>query len=161
MSWTVEQSENTSAVNINGDTITCTSDNGYGSPINVLYKDPADKNGQYFWQIEIKEIQTPGGGGVSVGLTTDQGFQGGWGLKAMKYLGNLSDGSSLLVSSFGDQIKQGDKIGLLLQLTNADLKLYIFHNDQPLGLAFHTQAPYSKPLYPGKILTIELIYFIY
>jgi hypothetical protein len=91
MSWIVEQSENTSAVNVNGDTITCTSDSGYGSPINVLYKDPADKNGQYYWQIDFKEIQTPGGGGVSVGLTTDQGFQSGWGLKAMKYLGNECD----------------------------------------------------------------------
>ncbi|CAF4059590.1 unnamed protein product, partial [Rotaria magnacalcarata] len=50
MSWIVEQTENTSAVNVNGDTITCTNDGYYGSPINVMYKDPANQNGQYFWQ---------------------------------------------------------------------------------------------------------------
>jgi len=148
MSWIVEQSENTSAVNVNGDTITCTKDGYYGSPINVMYNDPADRNGQYFWQVEFKESDSQGGGSASVGLTTKQGFRGGWGLRAMNYLGNLSDGSSLLVGAFGDPIKQGDKVGLLLQLTDADLKFYIFHNDQPLGLAFHIQSPYPKPLYP-------------
>jgi hypothetical protein len=160
MSWVVEQSENTSAVNVNGNTITCTSDGYYGSPINVMYKDPVDRNGQYFWQLEFPELDSQGGGCVSVGLTTDQGFQSGWGLKAMKYLGNLSDGSALLVSAFGDQIKQNDKVGLLLQLTDADLKLYIFHNDQPLGLAFHFQSPYPKPLYPGKISSDLIVKFV-
>lgn len=150
MSWVVEQSENTSAVNVNGNTITCTSNSGYGSPINVLYKDPAGENGQYFWQVEFPALDSQGGGSVSVGLTTDQGFRAGWGLKGMKYLGNLSDGSSLLVQAFGDRIKQNDKVGLLLQLTDAELKFYIFLNDKPLGLAFHLKSPYPKPLYPGK-----------
>ena len=149
MSWVVEQSDNTSAVNVNGDTITCTSTNGYGSPINVLYKDAADKDGQYFWEFDVKEADEQGG--VSVGLTTDQGFQGGWALKAMKYLGNLSDGGCLLVQSFGDSINQGDKVGVLLQLTDAEMKMYLFHNNRPLGLAFHFQSPYPKPLYPGKV----------
>ncbi|CAF3493612.1 unnamed protein product [Rotaria sp. Silwood1] len=146
MSWVVEQSENTSAVHVNGDTITCTQDEYYGSPINVMYKDPANQNGQYFWQVEFQQVQE--NGGMSVGLTTDDGFKSGWGLKAMKYLGNLSDGGALLVSAFGDQIKQNDKVGILLQLTNADLKMYIFHNERPLGLAFHIPSPYPKPLYP-------------
>ncbi len=147
MSWVVEQSENTSAVNVNDNTVTCTSNGSSGSPINVLYKDPADKNGQYFWEVEFQGSELES---ASVGLTTDQAFKAGWELKAMKYLGNLSDGSALLVSSFGEQIKQNDKVGLLLQLTDKDLKLYIFHNDKPLGLAFHVQSPYPKSLYPGK-----------
>jgi hypothetical protein len=157
MSWVVEQSENSSAVNVNDDTITCTKEEYYGSPINVMYKDPADQNGQYFWQIEFTELSAQSSGSVSVGLTTDKGFQSGWGLKAMNYLGNLSDGSGLLVQNFGDRIKQNDKIGILLQLSDADLKMYIFHNDQPLGLAFHIQSPYPKPLYPGKTSLIHLI----
>lgn len=148
MSWVVEQSENTSAVTVHGDTITSTSDGYYGSPINVMFKDPASDNGQYFWQLEFQELQE--NGGASVGLTTERGFKNGWGLRAMKYLGNLSDGSGLLVSAFGDQISQNDKVGLLLQLTNADLKFYLFHNERPLGLAFHIQSPYPKPLYPGR-----------
>ncbi len=159
MSWIVEQSESTSAVHVNGNTITCTKDGYYGSPINVMYGDPADHNGQYFWQVEFQELDSQGGGNPSVGLTTEQGFQNGWGLKAMKYLGNLSDGSALLVSAFGDQIKNNDKVGLLLQLTNADLKVYIFHNDRPLGLAFHVQSPYPKPLYPGKFLLDLIVKF--
>lgn len=165
MSWVVEQSENTSAVNVNGNTITCRSASGYGSPINVLYKDAADKNGQYFWQMQVNELEG-GGGGVSVGVTSDSGFKSGWGLKAMKFLGkrshrlrpkpivrlagNLSDGGCLLVSSFGEHIKQGDTIGVLLQLTDSEMKLYLFQNGQSLGLAFHFQSPYPKPLYPGK-----------
>ncbi|CAF1120638.1 unnamed protein product [Adineta steineri] len=148
MSWIVEQSENTCAVNVNGDTITCQSNSGYGSPINVMFKDPADKNGQYFWQIDIKDLDEKSCGIISVGLTTDQGFKDGWGLKAMKYLGNLSDGSGLLVQSFGNQIKKNDKVEILLQLNEKDLKMYLFHNDRPLGLAFHIQSPYPKPLYP-------------
>ena len=56
MSWVVEQSENTSAVNVNGNTITCTSDGYYGSPINVMYKDPVDRNGQYV-VVELKLSQ--------------------------------------------------------------------------------------------------------
>lgn len=150
MSWVVEQSENTSAVNVQGDTITCTSDSGYGSSINVLYKDPAKENGEYFWQIEFQNLDCQNGGSPSIGLTTDEGFQAGWGLKAMSYLGNLSSGSALLVPNFGESIAQNDKLGLLLQLNDADLKFYIFHNDKPLGLAFHIQSPYPKPLYPCK-----------
>jgi hypothetical protein len=159
MSWVVEESENTSAVNVNGDTIKCTQAGYYGSPINVVYKDPADKNGQYFWQIQFQELDSQSSGSVSVGLTTDQGFRAGWGLRAMKYLGNLSDGSALLVQAFGDQIKNNDKVGLLLQLTDAELKVYIFHNDRPLGLAFHVQSPYPKPLYPGKFLSCLIVKF--
>jgi hypothetical protein len=156
MSWVVEQSENTSAINVHGDTITCTKD-GCGSPINVMYKDPADRNGQYFWQLEFKDLNDS----TSVGLTTDKGFQAGWGLKAMNYLGNLSDGGSLLVQAFGEPIKGNDKVGLLLQLSDADSKIYIFHNDKPLGLAFHVASPYPKPLYPGKFLLDIIIKFYY
>ncbi|CAF0899088.1 unnamed protein product [Rotaria sp. Silwood1] len=146
MSWIVEESDNTSAVNVNGDTITCTKDGYYGSPINVMYSDSASENGQYFWQIEFEQMSEQGG--ASVGFTTDDGFKSGWYLKGMQYLGNLSDGSGLLVSSFGDRIKENDKVGLLLQLSDVDLKIYIFHNERPLGLAFHVSSPYPKPLYP-------------
>jgi hypothetical protein len=157
MSWIVEQSDNTSAVHINGNTITSAKEDFYGSPINVLYKDPADRNGQYFWQIEVLESDSKGSGNVSVGLTTEKGFRAGWGLRAMNYLGNLSDGSAGLVLAFGDHIKANDKVGLLLQLNDEDLKMYIFHNDRPLGLAFHVQSPYPKPLYPGKTLSCLIV----
>ncbi|CAF4471102.1 unnamed protein product [Didymodactylos carnosus] len=62
--------------------------------------------------------------------------------------GNLSDGSSGLAFGFGPKIKDGDKIGLLLDLNNNDLKLHIFHNDQSIGTAFHLQGSYPTPLFP-------------
>lgn len=148
MSWIVEQSDESSSVNVNGNTLTCFKEGYYGSPINILYKDPAEKSGTYFWEINIDNCDEQGGNSPSVGLTTDQGFKDGWALRAMKYLGNLSDGSSLLVSQFGDTIKSGDKVGLLLKLEEQDLKFYIIHNDRPLGLAFHIKSPYPTPLYP-------------
>lgn len=153
MSWVVEQSENTPAITVNGNTVSSNNEGCYGSPINVLYKDAANQNGQYYWIVEFLRLDSAEGG-VSVGLTTDQGFQAGWGLEAMKYLGNLSDGSALLVSSFGERIKSTDNVGLLLELTDVDLKFYIFLNEQSLGLAFHLQAPYPKPLYPGKMSSL-------
>lgn len=148
MSWVVEQSENASAVSVHGDAIVCNAKDG--SLINVLYKDPASENGEYFWQIKFEKLDAEGGQGASVGLTTDEGFQAGWDLKGMKYMGNLSDGGSLLVPNFGDLIQQNDTLGLLLKLTDADMKFYIFHNEKALGLAFHIQSPYPKPLYPRK-----------
>jgi len=161
MSWVVEQSDNTSAVAVNGNTVACAKEGYYGSPINVLYKDAANQNGQYYWIVEVPQLDTDSGS-VSVGLTTDQGFKAGWALKGMSYLGNLSDGGALLVSSFGERIKSGDKVGLLLQLTDGDLKFYIFLNNQPLGLAFNVQAPYPKPLYPCKTINqIDEDYFFF
>lgn len=150
MSWIVEQSDESSAVTVNGNTISCTKEGYYGSPINVLYKDPADRSGDFFWEIEVQQSDNQGGSYVSVGVTDEQSFKSGWGLKAMKYLGNLSDGSGLLVQRFGEPIKQGDKVGILLRLSDAELKMFLFHNERPLGLAFHFQAPFPKPLFPGK-----------
>jgi hypothetical protein len=118
-----------------------------------MCKDPADKNGQYFWQFEYQELDSESSGIVSIGITTQRGFRAGSGLTAMKYSGDLSDGSARLKEAFGDRIKHNDKVGLLLQLSDEDLKIYIFHNEQPLGLAFHVQSPYPKPLYPGKLVS--------
>ena len=87
MSWIVEQSESASAVTVSGNTIQCRQDGYYGSPINVMYKDPADRNGEHFWEVELQEADGQGGGSISVGLTTEQCFTSGWGLRAMKYLG--------------------------------------------------------------------------
>lgn len=60
----------------------------------------------------------------------------------------MSDGSCLLVGEFGDSIKNGDKIGLILDLEETELKIYIVQNDRPLGLAFVHSAPYANELHP-------------
>lgn len=87
MSWIVEESENASAVHVNGDTVTCTKDGLYDSPINVMYNEPASHNGRYFWELKFTESATETSS-LGVGLTTKQGFQRGYMMKAMEYLGN-------------------------------------------------------------------------
>ncbi|CAF1117947.1 unnamed protein product [Rotaria sordida] len=147
MSWIIEPSDDaSSAISIQGNTVACQKEGFYGSPINVLWKDPAENSGLYYWQIEF--IQLDEQGSVSVGLTTQDHFKAGYAIKAIEYNGNLADGSALLVGSFGDRIKRGDNIGILLNLTDSDMKVHLFLNERPLGLAFHVQAPFPKPLFP-------------
>ncbi|RWS00708.1 hypothetical protein B4U79_16832 [Dinothrombium tinctorium] len=86
--------------------------------------------------------------GAFVGATKKVCFGSGYSLKGLMYGGNLADGSCLLVCSFGERITGKDKVGILLDLTEDELKMYVFHNDHPLGLAFHITKPYPKPLFP-------------
>ncbi|CAF4567985.1 unnamed protein product [Rotaria sp. Silwood1] len=147
MSWIIEKSDNaSSAINIQGNSVTCHKEGDYGSPIHVLWKDPAEKSGLYYWQIEFSQLDEHGV--ASVGLTTQDHFKGGYRLKAMEYNGNLTNGIYALVGAFGSVIKQGDTIDILLNLTDSEMKVHLFHNGQPLGLAFHVQAPFPKPLFP-------------
>ncbi|CAF1128740.1 unnamed protein product [Rotaria sordida] len=149
MSWIIEESDNaSSAINIQGNSVTSCKEGDYGSPIHVLWNEPAEKSGLYYWQIEFSQLDEYGI--VSVGLTTQNDFKGGYDLKAMQYNANLTNGIYALVGTFGSSIKQGDTIGILLNLTDSEMKMYLFHNGQPLGLAFHVQAPFTKPLFPAS-----------
>ncbi|RWS04466.1 hypothetical protein B4U79_16410 [Dinothrombium tinctorium] len=51
--------------------------------------------------------------------------------------------------TFGQSIRGNDKVGLLLDLKQNSLKMYVFHNDYPLGLAFNYTGDYPKPLFPA------------
>ncbi|CAF3655562.1 unnamed protein product [Rotaria sp. Silwood1] len=147
MSWIIEPSDSaSSAISIQGNTVTCQKEGFYGSPINVLWKDPAENPGVYYWQIEFSQLDEQSN--ASVGLTTQDHFKAGYDIKAMEYNGNLADGNAFLVGSFGERIKQGDNIGILLNLTDSEMKVYLFLNERPLGLAFHVQAPFPKILFP-------------
>ncbi|CAF1460425.1 unnamed protein product [Didymodactylos carnosus] len=150
--------EDSTSISSNGNTATVTGYNP-GSPVNAMFKDDdgGAVNGQHYWEYKI---ETHDG---AVGVTSENKFGSGYGITGLEYnsVGNLSDGSQLLVGSFGPKIKQGDKIGLLLDLSNNELKLYLIHNDEPLGMAFHITGSYPTPLHPyvsfsgnGKI-TIE------
>ncbi|CAF1457447.1 unnamed protein product [Rotaria sp. Silwood1] len=77
MSWIIEKSDNaSSAINIQGNSVTCHKEGDYGSPIHVLWKDPAEKSGLYYWQIEFSQLDEHGV--ASVGLTTQDHFKGGY-----------------------------------------------------------------------------------
>ncbi|CAF3974616.1 unnamed protein product [Rotaria sp. Silwood1] len=84
MSWIIEQSDDaSSAITTQGNTVTCQKEDFYGSPINVLWKDPAEKSGLYYWQIDFLQLDTQGS--VGVGLTTQDHFKVGYAIKFMEY----------------------------------------------------------------------------
>lgn len=60
----------------------------------------------------------------------------------------MSDGSCLLVGCFGKPIKNQARIGIIVDLTDQQLRIYIVQDGLPLGLAYRVTAPYSQPLYP-------------
>lgn len=49
--------------------------------------------------------------------------------------GNLSDGSAALRTNFGDEVHQGDVIGVLIQRDGARLRMILYHNARCLGPA--------------------------
>lgn len=52
------------------------------------------------------------------------------------------------MKDFGDQIRHGNRVGFILDLSDKELKIYIVQKDRPLGLAFVHSAPYPDELYP-------------
>ncbi|CAF1553582.1 unnamed protein product, partial [Didymodactylos carnosus] len=118
-----------------------------GTPVKALFKDNDGEavDEQHYWEFKFDKVDS-----AFIGVTTESKFVPGYGLTGLTYggPGNLSDGSSGLAFGFDPKIKDGDKVGLLLDLNNNDLKLHMFHNDQPVGTAFYLQGSYPTPLYP-------------
>ncbi|RWS01828.1 hypothetical protein B4U79_16676, partial [Dinothrombium tinctorium] len=114
------------------------------SPTNCYYAFPSHgiQYGKYYYEFKFEE-----GSGNFVGFTTKRKFAHGYRIRGLFYGGSLSDGSSFL-RKFGPPIRKGDKVNLLLDLSKNSLKLYVFHNDVPLGLAFDLKKPNLEPLYP-------------
>lgn len=101
-----------------------------------------EKNKRYYWEFDIS------GGRCCVGLTPKKSFADGYKLSGCFFNGNLTDGSCLLVGEFGDVVSNGQKIGLIIDTNENELKVYIVQNGRPLGLAFVHPAPYSTELHP-------------
>ncbi|RWS02718.1 hypothetical protein B4U79_16587 [Dinothrombium tinctorium] len=111
---------------------------------------PADggmESGKHFWEFQFKNAS--GESYVGVSLKDEPfkhvtgAFYGGHGgfLSAQEY-GKIQ---------FGETIRGDDKVGLYLELDNEEFKMYIFHNDRPLGLAFYNRFWYRKPIFPAII----------
>eukprot|EP01121_Diplochlamys_sp_Union-15-3_P022805 TRINITY_DN981_c0_g1_i2.p1 TRINITY_DN981_c0_g1~~TRINITY_DN981_c0_g1_i2.p1 ORF type:complete len:289 (+),score=49.49 TRINITY_DN981_c0_g1_i2:95-961(+) len=142
MSWKVEDKKE----EISGGKLTVTDDRVKSStPYNTLYKPSSGgfSSGRHYFEVEIHS------GDVKVGVTTETHFAPGWANKGLYYHGNLSDGSGLIISSFGPKIKPSDKVGVALELTDSSLKIYVIINGKSLGLTFFVSAPYPKPLFPA------------
>mmetsp|Transcript_18829 Transcript_18829/g.36935 ORF Transcript_18829/g.36935 Transcript_18829/m.36935 type:complete len:331 (+) Transcript_18829:141-1133(+) len=116
--------------------------------MNALWKEgrglsPSLPDAQYF---EITILEAPEGKAnpVSIGLTDEAHFASGWNFKGMSFAGNLSDGSGLLAQNFGPGVKQGDVVGLRMELVlrknkRYDLEVYYSVNGEGLGKAFSIQ----------------------
>lgn len=90
--------------------------------------------GKHYFQAEVLE-----GEGCWVGITTRAGFGAGYKLKGLFYggPGNLSNGSAGLRQGFGERIKQGDVVGMKLDLTNPTaVGISLWHGERSLGEAF-------------------------
>lgn len=90
--------------------------------------------GKHYFEVEILE-----GEGCWVGITTKAGFGAGYKLKGLFYggPGNLSDGGGGLRQGFGPQMKQGDVVGVELDLTNPEaVGFSLWHGERSLGEAF-------------------------
>eukprot|EP01121_Diplochlamys_sp_Union-15-3_P022806 TRINITY_DN981_c0_g1_i3.p1 TRINITY_DN981_c0_g1~~TRINITY_DN981_c0_g1_i3.p1 ORF type:complete len:291 (+),score=48.52 TRINITY_DN981_c0_g1_i3:95-967(+) len=143
MSWKVEDKKE----EISGGKLTVPNHDRFkvSTTYNALYKPSSGgfSSGRHYFEVEIHS------GDVKVGVTTETHFAPGWANRGLYYLGNLSDGNALLISSFGPKIKPSDKVGVALELTDSSLKIYVIINGKSLGLTFFVSAPYPKPLFPA------------
>ena len=99
------------------------------------------ENQKQYWEFECSNTCT-------VGVAKRDAFADGYGIKGAFFNGNLMDGSSLLVHEFGVSTGAKDKIGLILDAAEKELKIYLIQNGRPLGLAYQQEAPYAKAIHP-------------
>ncbi|RWS02398.1 hypothetical protein B4U79_18489 [Dinothrombium tinctorium] len=111
---------------------------------NCYYTLPKDGlgAGQHFYQFEFKS-----GSYLSVGFTTREHFIQGIEMKGLLYDGRLNN-----ERTFGSSIKQGDTIQLLLNVSDETLKMYVIHNDVPLGLGYDLKISEIPNLYPTIVV---------
>jgi len=141
--WLLNQ-EKKSDFETNGNKVTFKYEPNQFNYFNAMYLGICanERGKKYYWEFSCTE------GRPSIGVTKKDAFADGYKISGCFFNGNLSDGSCLLVGEFGDSIKNGDKIGLILDLEETELKIYIVQNDRPLGLAFVHSAPYANELHP-------------
>lgn len=145
--WT---GDGTGAVVGNGNEVSCVTESTTDSKFNALWKEGDDGGaiaGEHYWLVKVLR-----GDGVWVGLSSETKFGPGYRCKGTMYggPGNTSDGGALVTSQFGDAVKDGDEIGVLLNIdtTSGTTSVSFFHNHRPLGEAFRFQQTSPVPLFP-------------
>lgn len=128
---------------INGEVVTHTE--GVDNVFNALWQDGDGVSSEkHYWKIHFPTLVD----GASVGLTSQDHFKKGYDCKALKYSGNLSSGSGLLVANFGPSPKQGDTIGIMAVFEGEGLQVYVDVNGKNLGLTFNVTASTFKSVHP-------------
>ena len=116
-----------------------------GSPANALYP-MALESGSYF-EVSCQEIGEHGS--PFIGIGTEEKFGAGYKCKGLFYggPGNLADGGACCKSQWGDDVKKGDVVGILVQVKDSKLTMTVYHNGRCMGPAY--EVPYSgAKIYP-------------
>lgn len=138
-------SDGSHGFSINGDVVTHVDNEGVDNVFNCMWHDgDGVSSGKHYWKIHFLTLED----GAGVGITSKDHFKQGYACKAIKYLGNLSNGGGLLVGKFGPSPSAGDVIGILAVFEDDRLKVYIDVNDKQLGLAFNVPASTFKSVFP-------------
>lgn len=120
-------------------------DEDYDNVLNAMWQDgDGVSSGKHYWKFEFLSLD----GEASVGLTSKDHFKRGYCIRAIEYLGNLSNGYGCLIGNFGPAPKEGDVIGILAVFEDDRLKVYIDVNAISLGLAFSVPASTFKSIFP-------------
>jgi len=141
-SWTHDGS---SGFTINGNIVSYVDNEGCDNVFNCIWQEgDGVSSGKHYWKIHFHTLEN----GAGVGLTSKDHFKQGYACKAIKYLGNLSNGGGLLVGNFGPSPTAEDTIGILAVFEVDRLKVYIDVNGKSLGLAFDVPASTFKSIFP-------------
>jgi len=131
MSWTCDNSGNAVA---EGATVRHGGAAGPEKKGNAMW---GFSGGLGYWEFEVL-----GSGGFWLGVTTEEKFGPGYGMKGLFFggPGNLSDGGSLVKGGWGPKVDQGDVVGMRLEQQGGNTTLAFSKNGKGLGTAFNIQG---------------------
>lgn len=138
--WNLSQSATDGVTT--ADTITI--DSGSGGPSNFMYELAVPTDRLFFQVLIVKK----GNGSVSIGMVTPPRFKTGYGLKAMLYNGNLTNGMSALKTSFGPYPKEGDTVALEFVESEGNIEVIYYVNAECIGTGFQIVKKGTTPFYP-------------
>lgn len=115
-----------------------------GTPANALYDRPL-ASGEYF-AVDVQALER--GGGAFVGLTTKASYGQGYKCKGLFFGRNLSDGSALVRGGFGEEVVQGQRIGVLAEFDDKSVSVTFWQGDRCLGHAFQAARESTEAIYP-------------
>ena len=125
-----------------------------GTPFNIrLDDDPSNclkPTDNLYFEVTLEGPEPPTGT-LAVGLVSKTEFLPGWKTRGMFYNGNITNGSALKVSSFGDRLKNvGDKLGVYLLRNDSEqhtIKVIFYLNGRCLGVGFDIPSTTSNDIF--------------
>jgi len=124
MSW---KDDGASKLEVDGTTVRFAGQNG--GKANAIWS----TGGTGYWELKVG-----GPPGTWVGVSSEDKFGAGYGMKGLFYggPGNLSDGGALVTGHWGPQFGNDDVIGMRLEQAGDTTTLAYSKNGSPLGVAF-------------------------